>query len=75
MSSASMVPVEKIGRGFPQAGDADPSEIPYPVDPEIWKRCYKLSCDPCWSINGARTGGLYWARAATLAWAASGRGV
>jgi hypothetical protein len=24
--------------GFPQAGGADPSEIPYPVDPEIWKR-------------------------------------
>jgi hypothetical protein len=28
--------------GFPQAGGADPSEIHYPVDPEIWKRCYNL---------------------------------
>jgi hypothetical protein len=24
--------------GFPQAGGAYPSEIPHPVDPEIWKR-------------------------------------
>jgi hypothetical protein len=70
-----MVPVEKIGWGFPQVGDADPSEIPYSIDPEIWKRCYKLSCDPVLGINGAQIADLYWARAATLAWAASGRGV
>jgi len=28
--------------GFPQAGGAYLSEIPHPVDPEIWKRCYML---------------------------------
>ena len=26
--------------GFPQVGGAYLSEIPHPVDPEIWKRCY-----------------------------------
>src|SRR5665213_582080 len=26
--------------GFPQAGGPCLSEIPHPVDPEIWKRCY-----------------------------------
>ena len=30
--------------GFPQAGGADPSEIPYPVVPEIWKRLCVTSC-------------------------------
>jgi len=29
--------------GFPQAGGPDPSEIPHPVDPEIWKRCYTFN--------------------------------
>ncbi len=60
MSSASMVPVEKIGSGFPQVGGADLSEIPYPVDPEIWKRSYKLSCDPLWTITEAWVADLYW---------------
>ena len=26
--------------GFPQVGGAYPSEIPHPINPEIWKRCY-----------------------------------
>src|ERR1700681_1891149 len=26
--------------GFPQAGAAQPSEIPHPIDPETRKRCY-----------------------------------
>ena len=45
MSSASMVPVEKIEEGFPQASGADLSEIPYSIDPEIWKRDCKLTCN------------------------------
>jgi hypothetical protein len=28
--------------GFPQVGGADLSEIPHPINPEIWKRCYTL---------------------------------
>ena len=40
--------------GFPQAGGAYLSEIPHPVDPEIWKRCYTLKF--------AANCGVYWDR-------------
>ena len=52
--------------GFPQ-GDADqPAEIPHPVDPETWKRCYTfiLTCSRTRSDTIWRN--LYWLHAGTL---------
>ena len=61
--------------GFPQADAAQLSEIPHPVDPEIWKRCYTVvwswairMIEFCWC-------NLYWPGARTLTPSASGPGV
>jgi len=40
MSPVSLGACGKERTGFPQAGGADLSEIPHPIDPEIWKRYY-----------------------------------
>jgi hypothetical protein len=40
MSPVSLGACGKERSGFPQVGGADLSEIPHPVDPEIWKRHY-----------------------------------
>jgi hypothetical protein len=37
--------------GFPQASAAQPSEIPHPVDPEIWKRYYNVMLDVSYANN------------------------
>src|SRR6185312_12608826 len=42
--------------GFPQAGGADLSEIPYPVDPEIWKRRCMTKCCLLVGISGSGAG-------------------
>ena len=44
MSPVSLGACGKERTGFPQVGDADLSEIPHPVDPEIWKRYYYVYC-------------------------------
>src|SRR4029077_1885733 len=52
--------------GFPQADAAQPSEIPHPVDPETWKRCYTFILTCSSTTNDSIWCNLYWLRARTL---------
>jgi hypothetical protein len=73
LSSAELVSCGKERTGFPQAGGAYLSEIPHPVDPEIWKRCYTLNPQSIVVFSGTDLSDLYWTGAATPTPAASGR--
>jgi hypothetical protein len=68
-------PCGKDRTGFPQAGGACPLEIPHPVDPETWKRCYTVN----WRSSGAFTEtemcDLYWTGGVVPTLAASGPGL
>ena len=61
--------------GFPQADAAQPSEIPHPVDPEIWKRYYIVMLSGGIRMIEFNWCNLYWLSARTLTPSASGRGV
>jgi hypothetical protein len=45
--------------GFPQAGAAQPPEIPHPVDPEIRKRCYTFIASSTRMMSGTDWCNLY----------------
>jgi hypothetical protein len=61
--------------GFPQADAAQLSEIPHPVDPEIWKRYYTVMLRCAVRMFEFAWCHLYWLGACTLTPSASGRGV
>jgi hypothetical protein len=59
--------------GFPQAGGPDLSEIPHPIDPEIWKRCYTLTLLSGVMFAETDLCDLYWTGGPAPTPAASGR--
>src|ERR1700686_2668705 len=61
--------------GFPQADAAQLSEIPHPIDPEIWKRYCTVMLRCAVRIFESAWAHLYWPGARTLTPSASGRGV
>jgi hypothetical protein len=68
-------PCGKERTGFPQVGGAYPSEIPHPVDPEIWKRWYTLSVKPTMAFAGTELCDLYWTWPVTPTPSTSGAGL
>src|ERR1700686_3109730 len=60
LSSASLGACGKERTGFPQVGGAYPSEIPHPVDPEIWKRYYMVTAHSNITFVGTEWCDSYW---------------
>src|SRR5258706_9599577 len=51
---------------FPQGDAAQPAEIPHPVDPETWKRCYTVIVTCSRTRTDTIWCNLYWLHAGTL---------
>src|SRR5256885_7734517 len=50
----------KVRTRFPQGDAAQPAEIPHPVDPETWKRCYTVIVTCSRPTNETIWCNLYW---------------